>query len=222
MWRETTYNTSAEPILTIQLGQTVYSGTLDLTSGILTVNMAIADLGALNWSQNGNFENSFEIVANNLNDKKVGVRNFICNLLSYAPFADTETYSIRGYNSSKNITIHLPLSVASSVNDAVQWITDNGALLCYELAQPITVQLTPEQLTTILGDNNIWADSGNVAVSYVADTKLYIDAAIAASAGTTDNSNRETVNDTVKEIENPVIIEEKEVKEDDNIEEKEI
>lgn len=35
-------------------------------------------------------------------------------------------------------------------------------------------QLTVEQVTTLLGTNNIWADCGEVSVEYRADTKLYI------------------------------------------------
>jgi hypothetical protein len=37
-------------------------------------------------------------------------------------------------------------------------------------------QLTPPEITTLLGTNNIWADCGPVSVDYPADTKLYIDA----------------------------------------------
>lgn len=34
--------------------------------------------------------------------------------------------------------------------------------------------ITAEQVKTLLGTNNIWADTGNVSVEYRADTKLYI------------------------------------------------
>ena len=48
-------------------------------------------------------------------------------------------------------------------------------LFVYPIATPTTVQLTKQQVTTLLGLNNIWADSGEVSVVYTADTKLYID-----------------------------------------------
>lgn len=38
-----------------------------------------------------------------------------------------------------------------------------------------TYQLTPQQVTTLLGQNNVWADSGDVKVVYLADLKMYID-----------------------------------------------
>lgn len=49
------------------------------------------------------------------------------------------------------------------------------------LATPLTYQLTPQQLTTLLGTNHIWADTGDVTLEYRADTKTYIDNAIAKS-----------------------------------------
>ena len=67
-----------------------------------------------------------------------------------------------------------------------EWISDRdvyaagttpttGAQVVYELATPITYTLTPQEIRTLLGTNNIWADTGDVTVGYKADTKLYID-----------------------------------------------
>ena len=50
-----------------------------------------------------------------------------------------------------------------------------GAEVVYALATPTTVQLTPAQVTTLLKDNNIFADSGDVKkLIYRADLGLYI------------------------------------------------
>ena len=67
-----------------------------------------------------------------------------------------------------------------------EWISDRdvyaagttpttGAQVVYQLATPITYTLTPQEIRTFLGANNIWADTGDVTVGYKADTKLYID-----------------------------------------------
>ena len=50
----------------------------------------------------------------------------------------------------------------------------SGVQLCYELATPTTIQLTTQQIDSLLGRNSVWADSGDVTVEYIADTKLYI------------------------------------------------
>jgi hypothetical protein len=59
------------------------------------------------------------------------------------------------------------------------WIANNNIEVLYELTTPITYTLTAQQVKTLLGQNNIWADTGNIAVTYPADTKLYIDNKIA-------------------------------------------
>lgn len=39
-----------------------------------------------------------------------------------------------------------------------------GAEVCYKLATPVTYQLTPTEVKSLLGVNNIWADTGEVDV----------------------------------------------------------
>lgn len=86
--------------------------------------------------------------------------------------------------------------IASYAGEALPsgWISDRdvyaagtapttGAQVVYELATPVTYQLTPQQITTLLGENNVWADTGDTAAEYVADTKRYIDKKLAAIAG---------------------------------------
>lgn len=51
-----------------------------------------------------------------------------------------------------------------------------GAQVVYHLETPISYRLTPTQITTLLGVNNVWANAGSVNnMVYCADTKLYID-----------------------------------------------
>jgi len=64
------------------------------------------------------------------------------------------------------------LTTVAAIN---AWLSANPVTVVYKLATPQTFTLTASQVQTILGTNNIWADSGDVAVSYRADTKLYID-----------------------------------------------
>jgi hypothetical protein len=50
-----------------------------------------------------------------------------------------------------------------------------GAQVVYKLTEPLVYDLTSIEITTLLGTNNIYADTGDVAVDYRADTKLWID-----------------------------------------------
>lgn len=61
-------------------------------------------------------------------------------------------------------------------------VPTTGAQVVYELAEPVIYQLNPEKVTALLGENNIWADSGDVVVQYgqyLSTLKEYIDAKVA-------------------------------------------
>ena len=58
-----------------------------------------------------------------------------------------------------------------------EWISDRdvyaegttpttGAQVCYKLAEPLTVQLSPTEITSLLGQNNLWSDAGDVSVTW--------------------------------------------------------
>ncbi|MBQ2158011.1 MAG: hypothetical protein II443_05560, partial [Oscillospiraceae bacterium] len=64
---------------------------------------------------------------------------------------------------------------ATTVSAFKTWLSSNNLQVVYELATPQAYQLTPQQIQTLLGTNNVWANSGDVEVIYIADTKLYID-----------------------------------------------
>lgn len=69
----------------------------------------------------------------------------------------------------------------STLEDAVAWIKSQYAAgtpvtFVYKLDEPYTIQLTPQQLSTLKGTNNIWSSAGETEVTYAADTKMYADA----------------------------------------------
>jgi hypothetical protein len=57
----------------------------------------------------------------------------------------------------------------------------SGEVFVYECTDPQTYPLTAEEVTTLLGTNNIWADTGDVRVIYSADPNLYIDGKMSAA-----------------------------------------
>ena len=57
-----------------------------------------------------------------------------------------------------------------------------------ELAVPRTAQLAPQTLEMLKGENNVWSDTGDTSLTYNADIKMYIDAAIAEIAAAIINA----------------------------------
>ena len=151
----------------------MYGGTLDVVSGVLTVDRAIVDLGDLTWANNNTGTNAFEAYATTSLVKPY-TTNLISNaLVQKSSFTDVAEYTIRMGNNF--LAVKVPKTIATSGAQVKQWLTDNGVTLCYELATPQTYQLDPQTIDLLLGQNNVWTDCGSVEVTYKADVGLYID-----------------------------------------------
>ena len=146
---------------TIDLDGTRYGGTLDVTTGVLTIDKVEVDLGTLDWVANGTYANTFNGTYLNpiANVPSVGT-NWICS-------------QYKAYDSSTVGTVNAGISL--STNRFTVYVRDtrysdtatfktamDGVQLVYELATPQTVQLSPIQVETLLRDNVIWADSGKI------------------------------------------------------------
>ena len=160
---------------TIALPQTVYGGTLDVSTGELVIDHVLVDLGTLTWTMPDSTNHIFrttEIV----NHKKTSRANYLCS--AYLPVNSSvsgtamEDKTCKG-NSNNGTYLYVR---DTDYSDAATFKTSlSGVMLCYEMDELQTLTLTPEQVTTLLGTNNIYADAGSVAVTYRADTGLYID-----------------------------------------------
>lgn len=159
---------------------TVYGGTLDVTSGVLTVDRKLVDLGDRNWSLLGNTGSRQAWVAYFSEIKPPANGS--------TPY-DAISSEFKGvsYNASWLPGVFAPTAASSATGvafcvesgkyaDASEFKTAvTGVQFCYAIATPQTYQLTPTEVSTLLGQNNIWADCGDTTVDYRADTKLYIE-----------------------------------------------
>lgn len=154
---------------------TVYGGSLDVTTGLLTVTMAEVDLGTLEYNANSayGFQSAdalpgFKPTADNNSEATAICANRQNTSFNVLYAAGTNGNYIAGLPSGK-------VSISSNISTAAAFKTAmSGVQLVYELATPQTYQLTPTEVEMLLGDNNVWADTGDSTVTYRADTKLYI------------------------------------------------
>ena len=143
------------------LGQTVYGGTLDVVSGLLTVDRVITTVGELTW---GSVSGVF--YSNTINGyRKKGANNIICS--SYATsnvqsWPSVEDKHIVGNIANGNIYIK-----DTTYNDVSSFTSAmSGVQLVYELAEPQTYTLTAQQVALLMGTNNVWSDAGEVTLEY--------------------------------------------------------
>lgn len=149
---------------TTALGRTVYGGTLDVVSGVLTVDMAMVDLSTTwNWRYASGSGGYFYTDVSNFSGLKTHsapITNRLKTVTSGSEFT-ANTFCV--YCAS-NVNFKLD-SNYTTANSFKTWLTDNPIQVCYELATPQTYQLTPQQVATLLGVNNVWADCGSVSVA---------------------------------------------------------
>lgn len=166
-------NETSGQTLTAALPETVYGGVMDWTTGVLTVNKAEYSLSSVSsWKQ--------------LSGKKVFYCSNPAGMLPASGWGDndkpacshyvyqpTGTMADGSFKVSDKIYIHDARFETAA--DFAAWISAESISFVYPLAEPYTIQLTPQQMETLKGENNIWSNAGETEVTYVADTKMYAD-----------------------------------------------
>jgi hypothetical protein len=88
-----------------------------------------------------------------------------------------------------------------------------GQQLVYELATPLEIPLTPEVITLLKGENNIWTDSGTSEIEYKVDLQTYINKLINAQNNV--SANLLSLNSRTESVE--PLLNEEETSKDDSI-----
>lgn len=149
---------------------TVYGGTLDVLSGVLTVDKAILTLGAADQVRNTSIEGTGKYVRYEAANCKID-ENSICVIgealkgiksSSTTPRSAWECNTQRGTGATYIVVFVPSDATTSTVDDAIK---DTKVL--YDLATPVSYQLTAQEVEALVGQiNNIFADTGNVSVEY--------------------------------------------------------
>ena len=151
-------------------GHGVYGGTLDVTTGVLTITYTSVDLGTVNWIKSGN--NGLFLTytlgplvklppTNNVN------ANILCDRYkteNYVSHSNGSTYTTWQTASEKYVAV-LDNNYASITASAFKTAM-SGVQLVYELATPQVVQLTAQQVKMLVGKNNVWSDVDEVEVKF--------------------------------------------------------
>ena len=155
--------------VTIDLDGTRYGASLNVLTGEMTVNRAKFSTPLAEASSSvtvGTTIKRYGLLTSGLPEIDIDKRDqSICNIAKYiADFNAETTHFMVNYNATY-IYVFVPVDTPTSTEVDV----------CYPLATPLTVQLSPATMSLLLGENNIWSDTGDTVVGYRADTKLYID-----------------------------------------------
>lgn len=153
---------------TISLGQTVYGGTLNVSTGLLTITYGIVDLGSLTWTyRSGNkLFTAFKSDIKLSSDAKG--TPCLCDIYedtyggSWSGWANFPNEHISSGNNYSSGDANIAVKDLSYTDKDTFKTAMSGVYLVYELATPTTVQLTPTEVRSLLGNNNVFADTGDV------------------------------------------------------------
>ncbi len=166
---------------------TVYGGTLNVITGLLTVDRAIVTitggctyrattmcnyiLGPLGTIFDGSkHEQSF---ANRLNRvayaSTIPVNSYACSI---SQGYDADLFVLRLFDE----IFASPTACRDATNTLLsEWAAAGTPLqIVYPMKTPVTYQLTATQVNMLLGVNNVWADTGNVELTYIQDINAVI------------------------------------------------
>ena len=154
----------------------VYGATLDIVSGVMTVRPKKIMLSDAEWSYNesGYF---YAIIADKVETiaSADGVKYPVyCSALAYGGVKTASEFTDGGiYQTYSSKNLYIKDSTCANVAELLQKYGSQE--IVYYLVTPVEIQLTPEQLQSLLGTNTIWSDAnGDIEVEYRADTELFL------------------------------------------------
>ena len=153
----------------------VFGGTVDIVSGKMRVTWGSFDIGVVAWNNDTSNHRFFRQVPGLKLTTGPRRTRLLCpvyqSIHDGRSLGNTPDFSIYGAGTSE--AIYIQESRYGTVAEFQE--ANQGNIVVYPLAEPIEYQLTPQEITTLLGTNHVWADVGPVEVTYPADTKLFIE-----------------------------------------------
>ncbi len=176
---------------------TVYGGTVDIVSGVLSVNYGTLNLGTTTWTYAPTGYAVPLFYANpGITGKAFGKTNFM--LSKYKAFDSPSWGAIpkgcaSGSSTSNRIAIHDErYSSVQNFKDSL-----NGTILVYELASPLTYQLTTQQVQMLLNNNYLTTPDGTITLTYKDHN---IEVPFSVSCGVESNSYKVGLSDKLYKV----------------------
>ena len=175
------YHAYTGEVYEIDLDGTRYGGTLDVTTGVLTVDRAIKEFTSADASEIGvnHYSSIWRLDWKGASSEaktpeSTSVTNIMCNAFKAVGEADRGQAGTCFISStSKWIQFDISDTNIDNATSAKNYFIGLSPVVLYKLATPTTVQLTPQEVTTLLGNNTIYADCGDVLeLSYSANMNI--------------------------------------------------
>ena len=151
--------------VTVNLGGTYYSGTLDIVTGMFVADMAMVTIDKnSNITQQNPNSTRFYVDCMDMSRCINYIGHIYCDRLpttaTYNTDPNTEPF-VSGYQKSNTYPnqnwIYFSNGTINTKEGIKEWLADNPLQVVYELATPLTIQLTPQQVKALVGENHLSA-----------------------------------------------------------------
>ena len=159
----------------IDFGTAVYAGTLDVSTGVLTVKWICVDLGQLTWQKHAGLNLYYAYLNNN---KMVDAYTLLPVYVEFGYTEETLNTMVNNLSLDNIYSFGISGVLANriAVRDTSYATADDfktamdGIHVCYELATYQTIQLTPAQIALAQGTNVVTTNgNSSIAFSYKKD-----------------------------------------------------
>ena len=141
---------------------TVYMGYLNVMGGVLTVTHKYVRVVGTGILFNRIEDDKAYVSVINVTDRKPGVGNIVANYLRTGDYV----WGIQGKEDVSGVWLILPADQFPNQGAVSQYLTDNPLYMIYELAESVSHTLDPVEVESFIGNNTIYADTGDVSVQY--------------------------------------------------------
>lgn len=176
--------------ITIQFGQTVYGGTVNYNTGVVTVtekNVEYDGSSDENWWISGyGVNNQYGLDVPDIKTHTASwakLNGLICDKWKPITFDAGYGYTDFGISGAgaPQIRLSIPKSIVDrDVNAFKTYLSNNPIQVVYPLATPITIQLSPQELELLKGDNTLTSNGASIRLVYqkdnaIGDIKKWVD-----------------------------------------------
>lgn len=153
--------------ISVSFSETVYGGNDDIVNGEGLSTMGMVDLGGLNWYYSLGDGNPY-FYTMNFNAKPKADQSLLNNAIC-SQYEQTGYNAVNGNNGKFGISVdgtYLKVCDTSYTSSADFKTAMAGVMLCYELATPQTFTHEGQSVDTLVGQNNVFVDTGDISVTY--------------------------------------------------------
>ena len=141
-----------------------------MTTGVLTVEYGYKNLTSDMIDELYTYNGMKGIKTNNYFIPTQGTRlNGICSHCPKVGSYYTENSMWIGVTSTDMFWVGILDTLnLSTLDDFKDWLDTQNVQIVWQLSNPLTYQLTAQQITALIGENNLWSDAnGNLEVKYM-------------------------------------------------------